>query len=228
MANKHTPGQILRQLRKARYETAADLAEVLGIKSSTVFGHENGSRGISPKMAERYGRVFGVKPEVILYGKEIYQHNGIEGLTSIGSVALSSVPLLECDALELFRSIRDGERPMSEKSIFAPIPLHPGNRIFAVAQPDDAMLGEGDTKIARGDHVYIDPDKKYKTGDMVAAILPGYDGLIIRKYRRTSLDENGVEAFDLVALNADYGVERDAHKRATQIVGRVIGVYHAY
>lgn len=229
MANKITPGQMLRQLRKARgFENAADLAELLEVAASTVLGHENGSRGISPEMAERYGRVLGVKPQSILWVNKFNQHNGIEELISTGLVALSRVPLLECDALELFRSIIDGERPMSEKSIFAPIPLPPGNRIFAIAQPDSSMHGEGDVKIARGEHVYIDPDMKHKTGDMVAVMLPGYDELVIRKYRRTSVAEDGSEAFDLVALNADFGTERDAHRRTTQIVGRVIGAYRAF
>lgn len=226
-SKKSTPGQRLRALRQAKGYDASEVADLLGIASSTVLGHENGSRGILPDMAEKYARIFGVKPELIVFGSGLNQHYGIEGIITAGTVALSSVPLLECNALELFRSIRDGERPMSEKSILAPIPLPPGNRIFAITQPDKSMQGEGDGSIAPGEHVYIDPDAKYKTGDMVAALLPGYEELIVRKYRRTSLGEDGIEAFDLVALNVDFGVEKDAHKRATQIVGRVIGAYRA-
>lgn len=58
----------LRQARKdAGYRTAADAARAMGISPVTYTSHENGTRNFTPKLAEKYGKHFGVKPEAILY-----------------------------------------------------------------------------------------------------------------------------------------------------------------
>lgn len=116
---------------------------------------------------------------------------------------------------------------MSEGQIYAPIPLPDGNRIFSVLMPDAAMAGEGRDAIFQGEPVYINPDLKPERGSLVAVTLKGYDGLIIRKYRRSSIQEDGTEAFDLVAINPDYGTEKDVHGREHEIVGKVVGFYRA-
>lgn len=44
--------------KKAGYETAAEAARAYGWGVSTYISHENGTRGIRPQVAERYGKAF--------------------------------------------------------------------------------------------------------------------------------------------------------------------------
>lgn len=61
------------RLQKARldagYEKAVDAARAYGWGESTYISHENGTRGLKPKVADRYGRAFRVPAEWLLYGK---------------------------------------------------------------------------------------------------------------------------------------------------------------
>lgn len=64
-----TPGERLRRARLAkRYETATDAAEAFGWNEATYRSHENGTRGIKPPMAARYGKALGVEASWILFG----------------------------------------------------------------------------------------------------------------------------------------------------------------
>lgn len=64
-----TPAERLRQAREgARYETAKQAAEAMGVPYPTYSQHENGSRGIPAKRAKRYAQFFRVAPEWLLYG----------------------------------------------------------------------------------------------------------------------------------------------------------------
>jgi SOS-response transcriptional repressor LexA len=224
-----TPGERLRTLRKRRgYDTASQLAQRVGFATATVVHHENGTRNITAEGARAYAQALNVKPELILYGKDFNQVEENAGISLTRKVALLRVPLLSSTDIEQFIAIIGGSRPMSERQIFAPIPLPDGNRIFSVQMPDDSMAGEGKDAIYPGEPVYIDPDLKPDRGSLVAVTLKGYDEMVIRKYRRSSLLEDGTEAFDLVAINPDYGTEKDVHTREHQIVGRVVGFYRAF
>lgn len=55
--------------RKAGYETAVDAARAYGWGESTYISHENGTRGIKPRVADTYAKAFKVTPEWLLYGK---------------------------------------------------------------------------------------------------------------------------------------------------------------
>lgn len=58
----------LRQAReKAGFDNPTAAAEALGVRPSTYYGHENGSRGFD-RAAQRYARRFGVDPAWLLYG----------------------------------------------------------------------------------------------------------------------------------------------------------------
>lgn len=65
-----SPADRLKRARIAkRYETAADAAEAFGWNPATYRSHENGTRGLTPGSAERYGRALGVKAAWLLYGE---------------------------------------------------------------------------------------------------------------------------------------------------------------
>ncbi|MBP7704161.1 MAG: helix-turn-helix transcriptional regulator [Caulobacter sp.] len=64
-----TPAERLKRAREdARYETAKQAAEAMGVAVATYQQHESGVRGIPAKRARQYGRFFRVAPEWILYG----------------------------------------------------------------------------------------------------------------------------------------------------------------
>jgi SOS-response transcriptional repressor LexA len=221
-----TPSERLRQLlRAAGYDTAKEVAEAVGVAKSTVNAHQDGTRGIRPGMAKRYARLLGVPPEYILYGKNLNQAGEIEQIISTRDVALRVVPLLDCRALEQFRSILSGAKPMSDRQIFAPFELPPGNRIYAIPQQDNSMMEDGaERSIRKGDHVFVNPDLPHKSGSIVAALIPGEERAAIRKYRTVEIGPDGQTVFELVALNRDHGVIKDAQKLGIQILGVVIGL----
>ncbi|WP_156360199.1 helix-turn-helix domain-containing protein [Sphingomonas sp. Leaf16] len=67
-----TPNERLKQIRAARYETAVEAAEAMGIKPPTYIQHENGIRGsgsIPRAAAERYAKFFRVSLDWLLSGK---------------------------------------------------------------------------------------------------------------------------------------------------------------
>jgi transcriptional regulator with XRE-family HTH domain len=63
------PAERLRIARlRAGFTTGKEAAEALGIPVATYLGHENGSRGITPKKAELYARRFKVREGWLLWG----------------------------------------------------------------------------------------------------------------------------------------------------------------
>jgi SOS-response transcriptional repressor LexA len=54
---------------RAGYLSAKSAAEAMGVPVATYIQHENGSRGVPPDRAARYGRFFRVAPEWLLFGK---------------------------------------------------------------------------------------------------------------------------------------------------------------
>lgn len=63
-----TPGDRIRELRKRRGLSVAQLAPRTGFSESGVRAHENGQNGIRPDVAAVYARVLRVGPDWILYG----------------------------------------------------------------------------------------------------------------------------------------------------------------
>jgi SOS-response transcriptional repressor LexA len=226
MANEaSTPGERLRFLRKkAGYYRAEDLAKVVRVSTNTVLMHERNERNIPYRRAKAYARLLGTKPEFILEGKQFNQDYVNQPIIAPAALAPVRLPLLSCTDVEQFRSIASGAIPMSEQAVFASQQLLPGRRAFAVEMPDSSIDG----RIAEEEHVFIDPDAEYKTGDIVAALAPGFVGLIIREYRVKSFDRDAKPVFELVALNEKFpSVPSDVAGDA-QIIGRVIGAFRKF
>lgn len=221
------PGEKLRDSRVRRGWSVKQLARQMGYSDATIWHHENGTRGIPPKAAREYERLLGLPVGLILYGKDFNQSAEKEGILLTRKVALLTLPLLDCRDISQFHAIAGGARPMSDKSIFAPVDLPEGHRVFAVQMPDSSMEGDGAKSIYRGEPTYIDPDAPYGAGDIIAALLDGSDKILIRKYRQTEKMPDGVQAFDLVALNPDFGSQRDAHLLSATVLGKVVGFYRA-
>jgi phage repressor protein C with HTH and peptisase S24 domain len=79
----NTPSDRLRHARlTAGFERAVDAASHFGWQGSTYYGHENGSRGISAKVAAVYASAFDVTPDWLLYGFGQPQSNRSASLDS--------------------------------------------------------------------------------------------------------------------------------------------------
>jgi transcriptional regulator with XRE-family HTH domain len=226
MTNIKTPGERLRYLRETRGWSAEQLAKQVDYSTGTIWHHENGTRNILSLAARKYANALGVTDDLILNGQGFNQE--IEKTSNIltRKVALLRVPLLSSRDIDKFHAIAGGARPMSEETVFASIDLPEGHRVYSVLMPDAAMAGSDPKKAIFPDEtVFINPDATYKAGDVVAATMPGYEEILIRKYRRVGTDATGAEEFDLVPLNPDESAERQAGQRGAKIVGKVIGAY---
>lgn len=224
-----TPGERLRTLRKQRgYERAEDLARVVGRAVSTVLMQERGERGITPRMARTYARLLKTTPEALLYGKEFNQVDGITTLNKPQGIAPTALPLLLCTDIEQFRSIARGAIPMSDELTFVPAELECGKRSFTIKVSDKSMECAAREAIFEGEIVVIDPDREYAAGDIVAVVAPGFDGVILRKYRVNHFDAESHPIFDLVPLNPDYPSILNARAENVDIVGRVISATRVF
>lgn len=64
-----TPYERLQRARElAGYEDATDAAKAMGVAPPTYLGHENGSRGMKPAVAQRYAKFFRVSYEWLTLG----------------------------------------------------------------------------------------------------------------------------------------------------------------
>lgn len=218
-----SPGERLRALRMARgYETARHFARAAGRSESSVLMHERDERGITPRMACTYARLLKTTPEALLYGKQFNQDIENATLNKPQGIAPTGLPLLSCLDIEQFRSIARGAIPMSDELTFVPAELDCGKRSFTIKVSDKSMECASREAIFEGEIVVIDPEREYAAGDIVAAVAPGFDGIILRKYRVNHFDEENHPIFDLVSLNPDYPSVLNAHAGNVDIVGRVI------
>lgn len=78
---------------KAKYETAIDAANALGVRPSTYYSHENGSIGLRASVAEKYARKFKVSLDWLLTGRGSTEGDGavpyeidVAGLPLLGSI----------------------------------------------------------------------------------------------------------------------------------------------
>ncbi len=135
-----TANDRLRQARSAKYATAVDAAQAMGIKPPTYIQHENGTRGsgsIPRAAAQRYAAFFRVSLDWLLTGKG-------EGPDA------TAEPSVE-DLEQMIREIVDGEltvplRLADLPHIFAPA-LHEQLERF---RSDRASQQGGGTKSALG------------------------------------------------------------------------------
>jgi SOS-response transcriptional repressor LexA len=226
--DQSTTGERLRHLRTRKGYSAEKLAKAVGRSVSAVLRQERDERGISPSLAKTYARLLQTTPDEILYGKDFNQVTVNTTINTHDALAPIAVPLLSCRDIEQFRSIASGAIPMSESVVFAPNNLNASKRLISVKAEDKSMECGGKENISEGDHVFIDPEQSYAAGDIVAAVAPGFDTLIFRKYRVTSFGDDGSDLFDLIPFNPDFPSVLEAHAKNVIIVGRVVGAFRTF
>jgi len=148
----------LREARSRLYETAEDAANALGMKYPTYVAHENGSRGITRRSAERYAKFFGIPLDYFLTGR----HN-VAGEASVVSFTGEAMPVR---GFVRASSWQESYAPESVKSL--PISAdarYPGRRQFALQIQGDSI----NRRAQDGEYaICVEFDgEKVKDGDVV-------------------------------------------------------------
>lgn len=89
---------------------------------------------------------------------------------------------------------------------------------FAVSISDNSMH----PKFSSGDILIADPDLTPQPGDFVLAHIPTSNVNVIRKYRETEQHSVKNKSFELIALNADWGVIRVSNANEAAILATAI------
>jgi SOS-response transcriptional repressor LexA len=221
----NTPGERLRYLRKkAGYDSSDQFAHALRLKGSTVRAHENGTREITAKAAEKYAPRLRVAPEAILYGRGLNQLTETTPIKAEVPIAVAFVPLLFCHDVPELKHVAAGAIPMSETKVPVVTGLATSKRTFAYQINDASMEGNEKGNINQGDYIFVDPEEKLQTDCIVLAIeAPGFALPIVRKYVITSYADDSTPRYNLIAINRNHPDVLGAHETSTKIVGRVMG-----
>jgi hypothetical protein len=147
-----TVGERLKQARlQAGYGTAADAARALDEHRQNVRDHEADRRGVSPEMAARYARRYGVSRDWILFGGPDMKRAAGEG-----SVPIVGFVGADAEGRVIFAQ---GQRSYDE----APVP--PGGSANAVALE---VRGTSQGELAPdGSLIYFEDQRTQPTPDML-------------------------------------------------------------
>jgi SOS-response transcriptional repressor LexA len=91
-----------------------------------------------------------------------------------------------------------------------------GHSSFALTIKDNSML----PLFTVGDLIIIDPSIVPSPGEFIVGKLKDHHSVVFRKYRPFS--GNGIDHFELVALNEDWGKIKVSHKAQFEIIGSLI------
>jgi SOS-response transcriptional repressor LexA len=150
------------RLKKARinagYRYASSAAEAMGIAYTTYAGHENGSREYGIDDAKRYARMFRVKWDWLMDGKNVAEAKN--GLTSV-NIPLASIPVIGNVQAGTWTEVEEGV-PV-ELKLFVPA----DNRYPATSQVAFRVEGTSLDKIAQPGSILICVDI-YRSDDGIA------------------------------------------------------------
>lgn len=143
---------------KAGFDSAAAAARAFGWPISTYAGHENGQRGFTPAVAERYADAFKVSVEWLTYGSGTpRRQSGPPASLPNGFAEPAAIPLTAPESLSLraFRS-RISKDPAPDATPYRIASDHPHLGLFA----DDIALVDLKGTARQGDLVLaacVDP-----------------------------------------------------------------------
>lgn len=183
-------------------KTRAQLAERVGVTPATISNWMLGKvGGIGADTAARLEAETGIRASWIITGegpKTILDRPE----DSVPAVRMKSVP---CISREQALTWLENPDPHAQGATPEWLLSHrPMSRLaFALKVTDGSMR----PLFTPGDHVIIDPETPAVPGWHVAAEVRG-QGVILRKYRPLSLNESGVQSFELIPLCDDYPVIR--------------------
>ncbi len=119
---------------------------------------------------------------------------------SIAKPALRAVPVINSVQAGNFKEVVDDYAPGAGMAAIYTDDEGLGRYAFGLIVEGPSMREE----FWPGDKVIIDPDVIPNPGDFVVAKCCDKEEATFKKYRPRGTDSNGVEIFDLIALNPDY------------------------
>lgn len=192
----------------------SDLARALNTSPQTVNNWE--ARGISKKGLLQIQATLGISAQWIEtgQGRKFVQDKSNIAAAQIGS---KQIPLISYVRAGHWAGIGDPFQP-NDAHEWLMTDLDISDSAFALEIKGDSMLPDFNP----GDRVIIDPNVKPQPGDYVVA-KNGEEEATFKKYRLRSINEQGIEVFELVPLNPDYPSIRSDTTPIT-IVGTMVEV----
>ena len=192
----------------------SDLARALNTSPQTVNNWE--ARGISKKGLLQIQATLGISAQWIETGQG---RKFVQGQSNIAAAQIGSkqIPLISYVRAGHWAGIGDPFQP-NDAHEWLMTDLDISDSAFALEIKGDSMLPDFNP----GDRVIIDPNVKPQPGDYVVA-KNGEEEATFKKYRLRSINEQGVEVFELVPLNPDYPSIRSDSTPIT-IVGTMVEV----
>jgi phage repressor protein C with HTH and peptisase S24 domain len=176
----------LKQAREsAGFENAVDAVRRFNWTQSTYLGHENGSRGVTPAAAARYGLAFRVAPEWILFGGAAAVPEERDK-SFLPAAAGDMVDVYNVEASAGHGALVDSEMVVDRLS-FPPGYLrqitssHPRN-LAIIGVKGDSMQ----TTLADGDLVMIDTSKRDLSFDGLFVLQDGGASLLVKRVGRAA------------------------------------------
>lgn len=215
-----TASDRLKNARELRgYETATDAAKAFGWNVNTYRSHENGNRGYKQVDAKKYARALQVPVTWLLLGEGDIS---IKGLTQ-PIAPLRRVPVISFVSAGKMTEISDPYEVGSGDSLVSlDDSSDVGPNAFALYVKGDSMTSLTGISFEDGEVIVIDPDAPITPGCFVVARRDNEDEATFKKYRLSSIDQNGVENIDLVPLNPDHPTIHLNADNPGKIIGRVI------
>jgi SOS-response transcriptional repressor LexA len=187
-----TQGQRIKNLRKDRKLTQAQVAKALGVSDVAIGYWERDLNEPGGKSLSNLAAFFGVSEAFILYGKE-----EISNIIP-ASFGTRQIPIISYVQAGIWTSASDASNLEGNIDyILTDIGLSP--RSFALKIKGKSMEPE----FTEGDLIIVDPDIGPLPGDYVVA-KNGEHEATFKKYRARGRDAGGNEIFSLVPLNQDF------------------------
>jgi SOS-response transcriptional repressor LexA len=208
----------LREAREQRgYKTAREAAEAMGVVYSTYSGHERYGK-IRTAELERYAKFFGVSIDWLLSEKGLTKPSGRSIPEAPPSAPPKQLPHYKVNQLTIFEQIRDNAIP--EMSVeFLAMPNDTPDTAFALTILDRSMVQMASPSLPPGTLIIVVPDAQIHPGDIVCAVVKGFQEFLIRQFGRTRSGDS--THIVLTPFNPSYETVTFTPDRENYIVGRV-------
>jgi hypothetical protein len=193
----------LKKMRiKRGWASATAAANAYKWNANTYRSHENGTRGITPEYAIRYGAVFGFDVEWLYKGGPSYKSKGISG---IPDVAQKTVPRLNWNFLLVYGGV-DKAMVMATEHSSLPQDMNLALPAFTMNVEGDSMKNQPGVhpSFNPGDSLIFSTAAKIRPGDFVLAEILDENTVVFRQYRERGRNGSNFMTFELAPLNPAY------------------------
>ena len=203
----------VRAARKHAKLNQAQLAAKAGIHQSVVSKIEQGLY-LQSRFSVAIATSCGVNPTWLVSGSGEMLGDSTESPYMDQSIAQGSKMAFEVSWKQVAKHAKDGS-PLTPEGATEqhPMPTGAGARTFVLSVPGESMLPE----YTSSHLIFVDPDRRVKSGDDVVAYVAGKGEAMLRRY----IEEPGSGKM-LKALNPAFGAQYEQLKEEDMVIGVVI------